>query len=185
MEDEEIVELYWDRKESALTETQNKYGKYLFDVAYVILCNAQDAEECVNDTYFAAWNSIPPTKPEHLMSYLSKISKNAAMNRVKYYNAQKRKGYTEPLYDKEYGVEMQNDSTDAREESKTINSTIHEFVRGLNDEKSVIFIRRFRDNESIKDIAAELNFTESKVKMTLLRLKLRLKERLEAAEIYI
>lgn len=185
MEDEEIVELYWNRREDAVAETQNKYGKYLFKIAELMLGNAQDAEECVNDTYFSAWNSIPPTRPEHFMAYLSKISRNAAMRRIKYNNAGKRRAYTEPLCEEILCRVTEVNSVETVQESRVINQAIEAFLDGLNDEKNAIFVRRFWEDESIKTIAMEMNVTESKVKMTLMRLKLRLREHLEKEEVYL
>lgn len=185
MEDYEIVELYWNRRESAVAETQSKYGKYLYNVAYIILSNAEDAEECVNDTYLVAWNSIPPTRPEHLMAYLSKISRNAAFSRVKYNNAGKRRARTEPFCDELHCVLSTKDSPEERQEGRVICQTISAFLDSLNDEKSAIFVRRFWGDESIKTIARALNVTESKVKMTLMRLKLRLRECLELEDVYL
>ncbi|MCM1309337.1 MAG: RNA polymerase sigma factor [Butyrivibrio sp.] len=185
MEDEEIVELYWNRRESAVKETQIKYGKYLFGIAKLILGNAQDAEECVNDTYFSAWNSIPPTRPEHLMAYLSKISRNAAVSRIKYNNAGKRMARTEPLDEEIPCKTSVSDSVEAKQESKAINQAISAFLDGLNAEKNAIFVRRFWGDESIKTIAREMNVTESKVKMTIMRLKLGLRKQLEKAEVYL
>lgn len=185
MKDEEIVELYWNRRESALAETQSKYGKYLFQIANLILGNAQDAEECVNDTYLSAWNSIPPIRPEHLMAYLSKISRNAALSRIKYNNAVKRRARTEPLCEETLCQTAAVDSVEARQESMLINQAIDAFLDGLNDEKNAIFVRRFWEEETIKTIAEEMNVTESKVKMTIMRLKLRLREHLEKEEVYL
>ena len=185
MEDEEIVELYWNRRERAVAETQNKYGKFLFRVAYLILCNAQDAEECVNDTYLFAWNSIPPARPEHLMAYLCKISRNAAVSRIKYNNARKRRGRTEPLREEILCRITAVDIVETNNESMVICEVINSFLDGLNAEKNAIFVRRFWADESIKTIAREMNVTESKVKMTLMRLKLRLRENLEKADVYL
>ena len=90
MEDKEIIELYNERSELAITETANKYGKYCYYIAHNILYNMQDSEECVNDTYLNAWNSIPPHNPDKLSTFLGKITRNLALNRYKYYNRQKR-----------------------------------------------------------------------------------------------
>lgn len=185
MEDEKIVELYWNRRESAVVETQTKYGKFLFRVANLILCNVQDAEECVNDTYFFAWNSIPPARPEHLMAYLCKISRNAAVSRIKYNNAGKRRARTEPLREEILCRITAADIAETNNESMVIWQVINAFLDSLNAEKNAIFIRRFWADESIKTIAREMNVTESKVKMTLMRLKLRLRENLEKADVYL
>jgi len=83
MHDKEIVALYWNRDESAITETSNRYGNYCFSIAYNILYNNEDAEECVNDTWMNAWNSIPPQRPNNLSTYLGKLTRNLSFNRYK------------------------------------------------------------------------------------------------------
>ena len=90
MRDHEIIELYWARNESAIAATAEKYGNYCHTIAYNILRNKEDAEECSNDTYLGAWNSIPPQRPNRLSIYLGKITRNLALNRYKRYTAEKR-----------------------------------------------------------------------------------------------
>ena len=97
MEDAEIVQLYWDRNELAIPATAEKYGKYCRAIAGNILGSREDAEECVNDTYLWAWNSIPPSRPGLLSAYLGKITRNLALNRFRYYTAEKRGGGEVPL----------------------------------------------------------------------------------------
>ena len=95
MEDERIVELYWERSESAIKETQRKYGKYCHSIAYAILYSSEDAEECVNDTLLRAWGAIPPAKPSRLSTFLGKITRNLALDRYDKNTAQKRLGPVE------------------------------------------------------------------------------------------
>ena len=90
MEDERIIELYFNRNEYAIIETDNKYGKYLGYISANILRSKQSAEECVNDTYQKAWDTIPPKRPERLSAYLGKITRNLSISRLSYENAQKR-----------------------------------------------------------------------------------------------
>lgn len=90
MKDHEIIELYWARNQLAITATADKYGSYCHTIAYNILHNNEDAEECSNDTYLGAWNSIPPQRPNRLSIYLGKITRNLALNRYKRYTAEKR-----------------------------------------------------------------------------------------------
>lgn len=90
MRDHEIIELYWARNESAIAATAEKYGSYCNTIAYNILHSKEDAEECANDTYLGAWNSIPPQRPNRLSIYLGKITRNLALNRYKRYTAEKR-----------------------------------------------------------------------------------------------
>ena len=95
MDDRQIIELYNERSEAAISETADKYGKYCHYIAYNILFNEQDSEECVNDTWFRAWNTIPPQQPNKLSAYLGKITRNLALDRYKFYNREKRgKGQT-------------------------------------------------------------------------------------------
>ena len=96
MEDEKIVQLYWDRDERAIPETAAKYGSYCTSIAQNILGSAEDAEECVNDTYMSAWNSIPPHRPGNLCTFLGKLTRNLSLNRYRYSTARKRGGGEEP-----------------------------------------------------------------------------------------
>lgn len=90
MEDKQIIALYWERSEKAITATEEKYGQYCRRIANNILHNKEDVEECVNDTYLSAWNSIPPNRPHRLAAYLGKITRNLSLNRAKYYGAERR-----------------------------------------------------------------------------------------------
>lgn len=96
MEDEKIVQLYWDRDERAIPETAAKYGSYCTSIAQNILGSAEDAEECVNDTYISAWNSIPPYRPGNLCTFLGKLTRNLSLNRYRYNTARKRGTGEEP-----------------------------------------------------------------------------------------
>ena len=89
MEDLEIVELYWNRDEAALKETADKYGNYCYSIAFNILCNNEDAQECVNDTYLGAWNAIPPHHPAVLSTFLGKITRRLSLNRRRSDNAKR------------------------------------------------------------------------------------------------
>ena len=97
MEDKKIVDLYWLRSESAISETKTKYGKYCHTIAHNILCNIEDSEECVNDTYLRAWNSMPQHRPSVLKTFLGKITRNLALNRYKTLSANKRNYGQVPL----------------------------------------------------------------------------------------
>ena len=102
MQDQEIVSLYLERNESAITESQRKYGQYLHTVAYNVLYCHEDAKECVNDTYVGAWNSIPPHKPNSLRAFLARITRNLAINRYHKENAEKRKAETDIVIEEYY-----------------------------------------------------------------------------------
>ena len=102
MEDERIVMLYWERNENAVVECERKYGKYCFAIAYNILHSHEDSEECVNDTWKSAWNTMPPEKPTKLQSFLARITRNIAIDRYRFDNAQKRSAEIEKTIDEYY-----------------------------------------------------------------------------------
>ena len=180
MEDKEIIELYNERSELAITETANKYGKYCYYIAHNILYNMQDSEECVNDTYLNAWNSIPPHNPDKLSTFLGKITRNLALNRYKYYNRQKRgDGQTSIVLDELLECVPATSSTEQAVEEKILVEVLNCFLDDLPEEKMKIFMRRYWYMSSIKEIADDFEMSESKVKMILSRNRNKLKQILE------
>ena len=175
MEDEKIIELYLRRDEKAIFETQRKYGRSLYAIALNILRDFEDAKECENDTYYKAWLNIPIQKPSYLMAYLSRISRNVALDRIAHKNAKRRKGETVEFCD-ELDYSLRCGTIEQYLDSYEICRIIDEFLDSLTDEKNAIFIRRYRESESISQIAEELNISESKVKMTISRLKVKLRK---------
>ena len=184
MEDEEIIELYWHRNESAISETKYKYGRGLYAIALNILRDFQDAEECENDTYYKAWVSIPPKRPSYLMAYLYKISRNTAISKVNYRMADKRHGTVVELCE-ELDYCVRYGSIEKYLDSCEICRIVNEFLDELSDEKNAIFVRRYWAAESISQIAGALNISESKVKMTISRLKVNLRNRFDREEVNI
>lgn len=184
MHDREIIALFWAKKESAISAAAEKYGNYCHTVAYNILYDHFDAEECVNDTYWGAWNSIPPQRPDHLSAYLGKITRNLALNRYKHNTAAKRgKGQVEIALS-----ELENcipDSTDLAQvtEDAPLISVINRFLRAQTKTKRDIFIRRYWYLCPIRDIADSYRVSESKVKSLLLRMRGELKKHLEKEDI--
>ena len=179
MEDAKIVALYWERAESALTETQNKYGAYCRQIARNILHNEEDAEECVNDTYMRAWNAIPPHKPARLSTFLGKITRNLALNRYYAYTAQKRGDGQMPAVLEEWQQCVPERFDDGIADELALKEAFDRFLRGLPQERRRIFLRRYWYVSSIREIAQEYSMGESKVKMLLLRTRNELKEFLE------
>lgn len=184
MTDFEIIQLYFDRSERAIEETDRAYGDYCRYISFEILRDKEDSKEIVNDTYLKTWNSIPPLNPPSLKNYLGKIVRRLSINRLEYNHAQKRGGgqleavYEElqeciPLYD------------DRDEDGRYIRDVINTFLRGLPDEKRRIFVRRYWYLSPISEIAADFSVSEGKVKMTLMRLREKLREALEKEGIYI
>lgn len=180
MNDEQIVELYWNRSENAIFETSNKYSKYCHTIAYNILQNHEDSEECVNDAYMKLWNTIPPKKPNCLATFLGKITRNLALNMYEKYTAKKRGG-SKILVVLEELSECIPSSTSVEQviQEHSLIEIINKFLVQLPADKRKIFIRRYWYLSSIKEIAKEYHFTESKVKMRLFRVRNEFKEFLE------
>ncbi len=179
MEDSQIIDLYWQRSENAISETSKKYGRLCRSIAMNIVGNFSDAEECENDTYVAAWNAIPPTKPNIFSAFLSKITRNIALNRYEYNKAKKRNNEFDLILDElEECVAGRNTVESAYEEGE-LALLLDKFLEKLPKEKRVIFVRRYWYSDAVKDIADRLQISESKVKTSLFRTRKELQEYLE------
>lgn len=170
MDDNRIVELYWERNEAAIAETSKKYDNYLTTIANRMLTSSEDAKECVNDAYHGAWNSIPPNKPNNLKTFLAKILRNTVLMRIRTDQAAKRiaPDVIQSIDELETiipdGRDFVNDL-----EAKELAGFISDFLRGRKDVERILFVRRYFYYEDIRTIARSLGFSESKVKMTLKR----------------
>lgn len=173
MEDMEIIGMYWERTQEAVTATADRYGLRLHRLALGILGSRQDAEECVSDTYLAAWNSIPPQRPVHLFAYLAKIDRNLALGKLAYYRADKRDRELTQLLD-----ELDQCAAPDREPGE-ITELLNEFLAGLKPEQRVVFVRRYWYAEPVAALAEQLQMSQSKVKSMLFRLRKQLKTKLE------
>ena len=180
MEDSTIVELYWNRNETAINETDKKYSKYLMKVAFNILADLEDSKESVNDTYLKAWNSIPPHKPSILSTYLGKITRQISIDIFRKRTTQKRRGseYDVSLSELEDCV-ASNDNPEQEFEVKLLAEKINDYLYTLPLEARNVFIGRYYFMDSIKEVAAYYGMSESKVKSMLYRVRLGLKEYLE------
>lgn len=180
MEDNEILDLYWARSENAISETENKYGRYCHYIAFNILHSYEDSEECVNDTCLKAWEVIPPQRPNRLSTFLGKITRNLALDRYKYNNRGKRGGSQLPLaLDELATCVSSSDQTEAIIDEMVLTDCLNRFLAALPAEKRKLFLRRYWHFSSIKDIAADFSISEGKVKMSLLRTRNELKQFLE------
>ncbi|MDL2234481.1 sigma-70 family RNA polymerase sigma factor [Ruminococcaceae bacterium OttesenSCG-928-L11] len=179
MQDNEIVDLYWARAESAIAETSIKYGRYCKSIARNILASEQDADECVNDTYLGAWNAMPPQRPSRLAVFLGKITRNIALNKHDYNSAQKRNSRFDALLSElEECIPGPDSAEDAFDEGETARS-ISAFLRESTPEVRNVFLRRYWYAEPISAIAKRFQISESKVKSMLFRTRSRLKIHLE------
>ncbi len=180
MDDSKIIELYMNRSEQAISETSKKYGKYCHYIAYSILQNDEDSEECVNDTYLRAWNSIPPNNPERLQTFLGKITRNLSLNKREKLSAEKRGGGQKLLILDELAECIPADGDTAQAiDNMVIRDAINRFLDGLPAETRKIFVRRYWYMSSVKEIADEYGLSQSKVNVTLFRTREKLKTELE------
>ena len=175
MDDSKIVQIYWDRNEQALTATSDKYGNYCISIAKNILGNKEDAEECVNDTYMRAWNSLPPHRPNILSTYLGKITRNLSFNLYKRNTADKRGGGEVPVVLDEI-VDLVSDTDDVEKEidRRELVKAIDDFLGKLPADKRSIFICRYWYFDSISNIASRFGMTNNYVSVLLNRLRLKL-----------
>ncbi|MDR0197783.1 MAG: sigma-70 family RNA polymerase sigma factor [Oscillospiraceae bacterium] len=175
MDDSEIIELFRRRSEDALTECGNRFGTYCRTIANNILGNVSDADECVNETWFKAWNAIPPAKPERLKAFLGKITRNIALDRYESARAKKRGGGMV-----EIALEELADIPAPESDEGEITAVINAFLRSEPAENADIFVKRYWYLRSVKAIAAEYGYNENKVTSLLLRMRGRLKQKLES-----
>ena len=180
MDDREIVELYWARAESAVEETQKKYGKYCHAIAMNILHSPWDAEECVNDTYLQAWNAIPPTKPRVFSLFLGTITRRIALDRRRKRDAQKRHSdqFTISLQELEECI-FHEKSIDDTISAEMLSKEISKFLKTIPEEDCNLFVRRYWHFDSIADIGKRYGLGQSKIKMTLKRTRDKLLHHLE------
>ncbi|MDE7354297.1 MAG: sigma-70 family RNA polymerase sigma factor [Acetatifactor sp.] len=176
MDDNGIIQLYWDRNDQAIKATSEKYGHYCKAIAKNILSSEEDAEECVNDTYLNAWNSMPTHWPKQLATFLGKITRNLSFNKYKHSHAEKRGGgemtlVLDELADCVSDIDTVEQTINRQELSKAINS----FVKSLPIEKRNIFVRRYWYADSISDIAGDYGMLQGTVSKTLERIRKQLK----------
>ena len=180
MKDAQIVELYWNRDEAAIAATSERYGNYCYAIAYHILQCHEDAQECMSDTYWKAWLSIPPQRPNRLATYLGKITRNLSLDRLKRLNAQKRgKGQVELALRELEGCIPAVTDLDQIADEIVLSKSINQFLRELPRTERNIFVGRYWHLYSISDLAQAYGMRESKVASLLFRMRKKLKSYLE------
>jgi len=175
MDDGKIIELYFSRDESAIIHTENKYGGYCYKIAYNILLDDEESKECVNDTYLAAWESIPPTRPKIMSAFLGKITRNISLKRLRSKNSNKRGGGNTKLIFDELSdcIPDKNSVLDAID-AKELSLIIDSFLRNLPKEERCLFLRRYWYFDSIDTLALMFGLSAGQVKMRLLRIRQKL-----------
>lgn len=177
MEDEQIVSLYWDRDETAIRETETKYDRYLTKIAYNILADLEDSRESVNDTYLAAWDSMPPHRPSVLSSYLAKLTRRISIDRFRYRTRDKRAGSEYAISLSELGDCVSGgNTTEEIINVKLLADAIGIYLRLQSPEARTAFIGRYYFLDPIREVARYCGMSESKCKSLLHRTRVGLKE---------
>lgn len=180
MEDSGIIALYWQRNENAIAETDRKYGPYCMTVAGAILPQREDAEECVSDTWFRAWNSMPPQRPNCLRLFLARITRNLAFDRWRAKNADRRGGGELALaLDELSQCVAGSQDTESQAEARELEACIRRFLAGLPQRDRDIFLRRYFYVESVKSIARRYGMKEGTAAVSLHRCRQKLRAHLE------
>ena len=178
MTDERIIELYFERSEEAIAETERAYGRYFLYVARGILQNEEDCREIVNDTYAKVWTLIPPERPKNLKAFIGNVTRQLSINRLESYKAQKRGcgQYATALHELEECIP--DGGSDDICDAVALRDSLNRFVSSLTDDQRRVFIKRYWHMHSVNDIARELRMSESKVKTSLMRTRNKLKQHL-------
>lgn len=177
MNDRQIIELFWQRSETAITETASKYGKYCHTIAYNILANTQDSEECVNDTWMSAWNSMPDKRPQKLCSFLGRITRNFAISKGIANGREKRGGKAVTLALEELDECIASGyNLDSEIEEKELARAINYFIKTLPEKQQHIFVCKYWFLETEVNIAKKLGCSKSKVSAVLKQTRIKLRK---------
>lgn len=184
--DEQIIQMYWQREEKAIQETDKKYGQFLFRIAYNILHDRLDCEECQNDTYLGLWNAIPPTRPTVFLAFISQIMRHIAISRYKEKRSKKRIPSELTVLMDDLNDTLHSDgSVETEYEAKEIGMIINDYVRKLSNRQRCIFIDRFYLAEPIETIATDLSISVATVYREINKIKHGLKEHLKMRGVYV
>lgn len=197
MEDKEIIDLYWARDSSAIVVSAEQYGKYCHRIAWNILHNSEDCEECINETWFRAWCSMPDARPDFLASFLGAITRRLSLDYYRKNHAWKRGGGEMPLiYDELQDcmpedtprtshmahaskTELSDDNIEHHLDTMTLAAAIDSFLSQLDATSRILFVRRYWYADSIRELSQSLRFSESRIKSSLFRARKKLKKHLE------
>ncbi len=175
MEDTNIIQLFMERSETAITTLQEKYEKLCLSIARRILPDERDAEECVSDAFLRVWNAIPPERPASLTAYLSRITRNLALDRYSYNTADRRSTALTEAFEELEAVLFSTFDVETQIQENEFRQFINQFLQAQSKENRVFFVRRYWYGESIKEIAEQFHISEEKVKSSLFRTRKQLK----------
>ena len=179
MEDDQIIDLFFERKECAIKALSDKYHRLCYSIIMKIVTDKRDIDECINDSYLKIWNSIPPEYPNSLPAYLARIARNVALDRYSYNTAKMRNSdLTTAFAELEPYLCIQEDSTDTYLDEQQFKEFINRFLRKQPRDHRIFFVRKYWYGDSIKEIASECRVSEEKVKTSLFRTRNKLKSAL-------
>lgn len=178
--DKDLLALYFARDQKAVSETQKQFGGYCYTIAYNILGNAQDAEECVNDTLMRLWDAIPPAEPEDFYAYTAALARNLARNRYKHDHVMKRGGSESDIaLDELAQMPADRDSVEDTVDGRQLGSALNDFLAELPKKQRVMFVQRYWYGMPVEEIAADLHLPKGTVTVTLMRVRKKLQSYLE------
>lgn len=185
VDDEKIIELFFERSEQAIRELDMKYGEFVHNLSYNIVNDKQDAEECVNDAYLGAWNTIPPTKPSFLRAYICKIVRNISLKLYYRKGAAKRNSAYEVAMQELEPYLAASETVETEIETKELARIIENFLDTLSEENSVIFMRRYWFSDTYTEIAKRIGLSEKNVSVRLTRIRKQLRKYLMEREVFV
>jgi len=179
MDDQEILDLYWQRSERAVEETELKYGGYCGTIALNILSVREDAEECVSDTWMHAWQAIPPERPSFFKAWLGKVTKNLALSRWRMAHRQKRFAGFEAVFEELEECLPGGEPAEDLAEAAELSEILSEWLRNLKEEDRYLFIRRYWYGDAVKDLSKHTGYSVNRISLRLSRLREKLRNHLE------
>ena len=185
IDDEKIIEMFFERSEQGIRELDIKYGKICHNLSYNIVNSRQDTEECVNDAYLGAWNAIPPVHPNPLLSYIVKIVRNISLKIYWRKEAAKRSGHYTIALEEIEGYIADPKTVEDEIEARELARIIEEFLNTLTLENRVIFMRRYWFADSYKDIAEFIGLSEKNISVRLTRIREKMKQYLIEREVFV
>lgn len=185
IDDEKIIQMFFERSEQAIQELDAKYGKICNHFSYNIVNSKQDAEECVNEAYFGAWKAIPPAKPKPLLAYILKIVRNISLKTYWRVEAAKRNGHYKIALEEIEGCIADQKTVDDEIEARELARIIEKFLDTLTIENRVIFMRRYWFADSYKDIAERVGLSEKNISVRLTRIRTKMKQYFIEREVFV
>ena len=179
MDDSKIIELFWQRSELAIDALAKKYEKLCWRIAWNILRNREDVQECVNDAYLGCWNTIPPQKPNPLSTYLCRVVRNQAIARYHANTAQKRNSYYDVALEELENCLAGSDTPDSLLSAKELPSLLDRFLDSLDEKSRVLFVGRYWYSDSVKDLAKKFHTTPNQISVRLFRIREKLRKYLK------